>query len=66
MHGDASPVPIETIPYESFGNYEDVVRRVPDISRARELLGFEPKVDLESGLRETIRWQAELRRRPPP
>lgn len=64
VQGEDSPVRIEAIPYESFGKYEDVVRRVPDISRARKLLGFEPKVDLETGLRETIRWQAELRRSP--
>lgn len=49
-------------PYESFGKYEDVVRRVPDITRARTLLGFEPKVDLEDGLRQTIRWQIQRRR----
>jgi UDP-glucose 4-epimerase len=63
VHGENSPAQIEWIPYETFGRYEDVVRRVPDISRARELLGFEPKVDLETGLRETIRWQAGLRGR---
>lgn len=62
VHGEDSPVRIETIPYESFGKYEDVVRRVPNISRARELLGFEPKVDLETGLCKTINWQAERRR----
>jgi UDP-glucose 4-epimerase len=61
VQGEDSPVRIERIPYESFGKYEDVVRRVPDISRARELLGFEPKIDLETGLRETIRWQAGRR-----
>ena len=46
---------IETVPYAVFGKYEDVIRRVPDITRARDLLGFEPKVDLETGLRTTIR-----------
>jgi UDP-glucose 4-epimerase len=61
VHGDDSSPLIERIPYESFGKYEDVIRRVPDITRARELLGFEPQVDLETGLRETIRWQAERR-----
>jgi UDP-glucose 4-epimerase len=65
VHGADAPVRIERIPYESFGKYEDVMRRVPDITRARELLGFEPKVDLESGLRETIRWQAALRQARP-
>lgn len=53
---------LKFIPYTAFGKYEDVLRRIPDISRAREILGFEPKVDLESGLRETIKWQVARRR----
>ena len=61
VRGD-SPPKIKLIPYESFGKYEDVMRRIPDISRARELLGFEPKVDLEEGLKRTIRWQVERRK----
>jgi dTDP-glucose 4,6-dehydratase len=28
--------------------------RQPDISKARELLGWEPKVDLRDGLKRTI------------
>jgi dTDP-glucose 4,6-dehydratase len=33
---------------------DDPQRRRPDITRAREILGWEPKVQLEDGLRETI------------
>ena len=33
--------------------------RIPDISRAREILGFEPKVSLEEGLKKTIQWYEE-------
>ena len=33
---------------------DDPTRRRPDISKARRLLGWEPKVDLESGLKQTI------------
>jgi dTDP-glucose 4,6-dehydratase len=33
--------------------------RQPDITRARECLGWEPKVDLEAGLRETIAYFRE-------
>ena len=33
---------------------DDPQQRRPDISKARELLGWEPKVQLEDGLKETI------------
>jgi len=40
---------------------DDPKQRKPDITRAREILGWEPKVLLEDGLRETIQWfQAHL------
>lgn len=35
---------------------DDPKVRCPDISRAREVLGWEPKVSLEDGLRMTIEW----------
>ena len=40
---------------------DDPRRRKPDISRARQLLGWEPKVDLREGLERTISWFAEDR-----
>jgi nucleoside-diphosphate-sugar epimerase len=33
---------------------DDPRQRKPDISRARELLGWEPKISLEEGLQATI------------
>jgi nucleoside-diphosphate-sugar epimerase len=36
--------------------YVDVELRIPNIDKARELLGFEPRVDLEEGLTRTIDW----------
>ena len=51
---------LKFISYQSFGKYEDVRRRVPDIQKARELLGFDPKVDLVEGLKKTIEWQRSL------
>jgi nucleoside-diphosphate-sugar epimerase len=47
------------VPYESFGKYEDVRRRVPSIDKAKRLLGFDPQVSLEEGLQKTIAWQKE-------
>lgn len=37
-------------------NFPDVEIRIPSIDKARELLGFEPEVDLEEGLLRTIAW----------
>lgn len=37
-------------------DHPDVELRVPDINKARELLGFEPGVDLEDGLLKTVAW----------
>jgi nucleoside-diphosphate-sugar epimerase len=36
--------------------HADVELRIPDITRAREILGFQPRVDLEEGLLRTIAW----------
>jgi UDP-glucose 4-epimerase len=60
VRGDG-PAKVKLIPYQTFGKYEDVMRRIPDITRARTKLGFEPKVDLEEGLRRTIEWQVGRR-----
>jgi len=52
---------IVQVPYEDFygQSFEDTPRRVPDIARARQTLGFEPKVPLEKGLLQTIAWCRE-------
>jgi dTDP-glucose 4,6-dehydratase len=41
----------------------DPTRRQPDISRARDLLGWEPKVELREGLERTHAWYVEERAR---
>lgn len=50
--------PLEFVSYQSFSKrrYEDVIRRVPDVSKAKEVLGVEALTSVEDGLRETIRW----------
>ncbi len=37
-------------------HYTDVELRIPNVEKARELLGFEAKVDLDEGLARTIAW----------
>jgi UDP-glucose 4-epimerase len=61
VHGEKEPK-LEFLPYETFGRYEDVRRRIPDLGLAESLLGYRPRVDLETGLGMTIRWQVERRR----
>ena len=61
VRGEQEPK-LTIIPYETFGRYEDVRRRVPDIGLAQSLLDYQPRVDLETGLPATIRWQVERRR----
>jgi UDP-glucose 4-epimerase len=56
---DAEPK-LNYIPYSTFGNYEDVMRRVPDISKICSKLNFQPEWDLKSGLVETINWQKKF------
>ncbi len=53
-----SPSPIHHVPYRDYYgmSYEDTPIRIPDISKARKILGFEPRVSLEEGLRRTITW----------
>jgi UDP-glucose 4-epimerase len=38
---------------------DDPTQRQPDITRARALLGWEPKVELEEGLRHTVAYFQE-------
>jgi UDP-glucose 4-epimerase len=58
----AEPLKLKFIPYSSFsgGKYEDVMRRIPDIKKAKRLLDFQAEVNLEDGLAQTIEWQRNL------
>ncbi len=53
-----SKSPIEFVGYASYygEGFEDTRRRVPAVDKAKRLLGFVPKVDLEIGLKKTIAW----------
>jgi len=56
-------VPVEYLPYnQAYGNdFEDVRRRVPDVSRLAETLGFKPQMSLGEILDDIIRWKREQR-----
>ncbi len=55
LAGSSSPIHFKEWPFA------DVELRIPSIDKARSLLGYEPKVDLEEGLRRTIAWYREQR-----
>ena len=40
-------------------HYVDVELRIPHIEKAKEILGYEPEVDLDEGLKRTIDWYME-------
>jgi UDP-glucuronate decarboxylase len=39
--------------------YVDIEIRVPNIDKARTMLGFQPRVDLDEGIRRTLDWYRE-------
>ena len=54
--GSSSEIHLE--PYETDypRGFEDTRRRVPDVTRAREVIGFEARVELADGLARTLEW----------
>ncbi len=51
-----------TIAYQSYteaydADFEDVRRRVPDLTRLRQLIDYRPRYDLETIIRELIEWK---------
>tara|TARA_B100000959_G_scaffold285928_1_gene362437 strand:- start:734 stop:1708 length:975 start_codon:yes stop_codon:yes gene_type:complete len=46
---------IKFLPFEEiFGKYRDIMRRVPDLTKAKELLGYKPEVCLKDAVNKTI------------
>lgn len=60
VNGPGSEPKLNYIPYSTFGNYEDVMRRVPDITKLCSTFNFKPEWDLEKGLSVTIQWQKQF------
>ncbi|MEM9142089.1 MAG: GDP-mannose 4,6-dehydratase [Bacteroidota bacterium] len=56
---------IKLIPYDKISvgrKYQDVMRRVPNTSKAERILGVKAKTSLEEGLRITFEWQKKVSR----
>lgn len=55
-----SDIKIIFIPYDEISKgtkYQDVMRRVPDTTKAEKILGVRAQTSLEDGLRRTFEWQ---------
>lgn len=60
VSNEPSDCPIELIPYNDISSgrkYQDVMRRVPDTTKAEKILGVKAKTSLREGLRLTFEWQ---------
>jgi UDP-glucuronate decarboxylase len=57
LTGSRSPIVHKPLPID------DPRRRRPDITRAKAILGWEPKVELQAGLEATAAWFADEQRR---
>jgi UDP-glucose 4-epimerase len=62
----ASRSEIRHVPYaEAFGSdaFEDMIRRLPDLTRLRRLIGYQPKRSLEATLDDVVRYvRREIRK----
>lgn len=57
INGKSSKPLLKFIPYSQFGKYEDVMRRVPDITKIKKYFNYQPIWNLREGLLKTIEWQ---------
>lgn len=62
IRGGGTPK-LRFVPYAQVGKgpYEDVRRRIPDLTKAKDILGYEPLVPLVDGLERTVAWAREMR-----
>lgn len=56
-HAGADDRVVEISTADKYGAvYEDIVHRVPDASKAREMLGWSATTDVDEGIRKTVAW----------
>lgn len=63
ISNEATETEITLIPYDQISvgrKYQDVMRRVPDTSKAQRILGVKAQISLEEGLRRTFEWQKNI------
>ena len=46
---------IDDVLEEVFGKYKDIMRRLPDLAKAKNLLGYEPEITMEEAVKKIIK-----------
>jgi len=51
---------ITYLPYSDAypSGFEDIARRIPDLRRIRDTIGYEPRYDLDDIIEDVIRWKS--------
>lgn len=57
LAGSASPIAFQSYTAAYDADFEDVRRRVPDLSRLKATIRYAPRYDLEAIVRDVIAWQ---------
>jgi len=62
LSGEPGDLKVKMVPYESLSkNYQDVMRRVPDLTKMRRILGLDSYVGLEEGIARLWAWYRKTR-----
>jgi UDP-glucose 4-epimerase len=59
LAGSSSPIEFQSYTAAYDKDFEDIRRRVPDVSRLRATIGFQPQYDLEGIVRDVIDWKRQ-------
>lgn len=63
LSGEPGDLRVKMVSYESLStNYQDVMRRVPDLTKMRRILGGEQYVGLEEGIARLWEWYRKVQR----
>ena len=52
---------IEFVPFEeSNRNRTEILKRIPDINKAKKILNYSPKITLDEGIKKVVKYRKEI------